>query len=393
MEIYKPISSGFSHLGQTFAEARDIWVNGRALYLHSDLGRKKTKKLTLEEACELQILHTTNRSRLFIFRDYVLQSSFTPVDVNAKRTMIDRQIHILPIIEQPASLSSTFFKESALRIAKATAILALAILTSPIWILALAGSYAYDSKKTSAAIESGWKTGIEHASWSGTELKIDLPPEPANSHISSDDVIRIGRSLIGYRHVSSEDLAQENATKGIPDGCSLNISFCRGERDNKALFKDLYLKIKRGEDCGELIKQYETAITDFILSSIGMDFEHPPATYREFLSSIDRTRFMLVRTGWPWAADVRNYGRLGRFPKENISPEGIFLLRRITREELGIPSEFDKKPITSPGEYGALANYLASHYRRELLCYLREEFDPELFNSIDLPIKHQRRSA
>lgn len=227
-----------------------------------------------------------------------------------------------------------------------------------------------------------WILGTERARVASAQFNNVMPPEPPDSHFTPDDILRIGPTLIGYRHVSTEEHAQDNAQNGFRHGCSLNLSFCKSESQrDQAKFKDLDLRLQRGEDCHALIKEYEVAITDFIRGSIYMDHEGPTLTYGDFFATLDKTRFMIVKTGWLNAADVDGYGGLGRLPKENVGPQNITLLRRVGKRELGLNFEANRR-FSCPAEELALANYIASHYRRELLRYLREDFDPSQFRQV-----------
>ncbi|NGX49665.1 MAG: hypothetical protein K940chlam5_01264 [Candidatus Anoxychlamydiales bacterium] len=365
MTIYKVINYGFSHLAQSLHEIKDIYYNGNVLYNHSDLGNMKMKTMTSNELCKLKIYESTMHSMLFIFRDY----SFS-IDQDFKARLISNT-------PNPPSLTSTFIKESLFRIAKGVAIVALNIFTLPIWAIILTGSYIYDRKTTSEAVTRGWKIEINQVYYGYS--KIDLPPEHKKSHITSQDIIRIGKSLIGYRHVSTEEQAQENACRGVADGCSLNISFCPSE-SGEAIFENLDLKISSGKHCEDLIKKYEVAITEFIDNSIRMDIPSFPKTCKEFFSSLNTTRFMINKTRWSEAADTLSYGRLGRFPKEFIPSNNITLLRRIKREELDIPNHLDNKLIKTPYEYKLLVKYVASNYRKILLEYIRKDLIQDEFN-------------
>ena len=58
----------------------------------------------------------------------------------------------------------------------------------------------------------------------------------------------------------------------------------------------------------------------------------------------------------------------------------VFLLRPIERENLRIPEEYNQKVLTWEEHY-TLLEYVASHYRKELLRFLREDFEPRNFES------------
>lgn len=371
MTLFKAINYSFSYLGQTFQEVKDIYANGYVVYHYGSLEKLRNEDLTPEECLKIRVLFDTYRSGLFVLQNYSFQ--ITKLLHNYLR------IKAFPIKEHPSSLASIFFQKSLFRIAKGISILALSILVFPIGALVLTGAYIYDSKVVSEKVITGWLTGKNHAYLASGQQKISLPPEPIDSHFTSKDITKIGRALIGYRHVSTEELAQNNTQKGIPDGCSLNISFCSSETDDRTFFENLDLKIINGENCDVLIKQYEDAITQFIFNSIGMDLYDTPRTYATLFASINKTRFMLVKTGWFKAADAPGYWGMGRFAKEKINPEGVILLPRIKKAELGISDTQHRQLITSPFECNTLMLYLTSHYRKKLLSYFRENFNPNQF--------------
>ncbi len=223
-----------------------------------------------------------------------------------------------------------------------------------------------------------------------------FPPELKDSHFTKDDILRIGDKLVGYRHVSTEEHAQRDATYGLKSSCSLNISFCESEtRPEIAQFTYLNKKIEREENCGDLIKKYEDAITHFISNSIEMDIwrdvEGDDATVRNVINTITKTRFMLIATTWYCSADTSFscYGGLGRFSKESTCSREVTLLNRIKREDLEISDSLLDVPIKSEEEAKPLLDYLASHYRKELLTYLRRTgLDPEIYRSYFYGFSH-----
>jgi len=373
MAITAALNWGVSCLGQTFQEVSDIYTNGRALYKHGDLSTLRGKVLpTAECQTALQVQHMTHRSNLFLFRDYTFQ-----IQPQGPGHVV---VEIFPAAENPSSLTKIFAQESLRRAVKGVAVVGVAVLTAPAWALAFAGASRCCKDSVCGPLAESWNRGAETARTASSRLNLALPPEPADSHITPNDILKIGPALIGYRHVSTEELAQDNARNGFRQGCSLNISFCKCESSyDNAKFENLDLRVASGEDVAALIGEYEAAITQFIRNSILMDREELFATYGDLFATLDQTRFMIIKTGWHKAADVSGYGGLGRLPKENVGPEGVTLLRRIGREELAFCRKPDRERITCPQELEALVSHTASHYRRELLRYLREDFDPRQF--------------
>ena len=209
--------------------------------------------------------------------------------------------------------------------------------------------------------------------------------ELAGSHITREDILKIGRALIGLRHVSSEKAAQENAEQGFL-GCSFNISFVGAEDSPDATFEDLDLKLRLGDDCQDLIESYEKAISGFIRTSIFMDADGPK-TYRDLFAVIEKTRFMLVKQNRLKSADSLNssWGGLGRFSEEPIDASGVLRLPSLTEEELNVDETLLAQPFPHYSEDKRIGeqaiNYLVSHYRKKLLDFLRsEDFKPTEFN-------------
>ncbi len=163
-----------------------------------------------------------------------------------------------------------------------------------------------------------------------------LPCEPKESHVTPKDILTIGGKIIGYRHVSSEEHAQYEAINCIRDGCALNISFCDTPsfKHQPAIFFNLDQKIRKGEECSDLIKKYETALTSFIGLSIEMDITDVNYTYRSAIYTVARTRFMLIARDTPFCTDADDscYGGLGRFPNGGTPPEKVILLNRINKQ-------------------------------------------------------------
>jgi|694.fasta_scaffold06861_17 hypothetical protein len=364
-------------LGSSFQEVRDIYANGKALYNYPGLRDKREMILSIQECYQLHILYSTMRSRLFIFQGY----SFEIETIKEAQ----QRVRLIPWKDPSFSMGAIFLFTSLARLAKAVAALALAILLGTVIVAA----WICSPKEISHEMTRSWAAGVKnafeaYAHETYIRQAISLPEEPADSHVTREDILKIGRMMIGYRHVSTEELAQSNKQEGIPDGCALNLSFCDTESpfemDKKAaIFKDLDLRITEGENCDKLIHKYEKAITRFITNSIAMDFICTPTTYGDFFQSLENTRFMLIKTRLFNSSDVTSYKGLGRLSKARIKPKHIILLRRISREELGISMDRNHERISSPFEYSKLARYLAAHYRRELLRYLREDLSPKGF--------------
>jgi hypothetical protein len=281
-------------------------------------------------------------------------------------------------------------KESLIRVVKGVMGLAIAILTSPLWILGLIGvGYRGDRSPCKMFLE-GLKAGQMKATLgpNGARLPtlfLSFPAEPPDSHVTKEDVLRIGSALMGYRHVSSEEHAQDNARNGFCFGCSLNISFCDSEqRDDRihSRFKDLHLRVSNGEKCEGVIESYEQGITAFIERCIVMDSGEQ--TYGAILRTLDTTRFMVVGTNHSTARDIyhSNYGNLGRFPAEDVPANRITLLRRIRKEEINLSPQIDLTRSRSAEEMSQFRLYIASYYRRELLRFIREDFRPENFKHL-----------
>lgn len=367
MNISQILTYGSSFVGQTIQEVEDVWANGCALYQISTL----QKESFTEEA--IRSLHETYGASLFVFREHYFSS---------RSSSLPQTVQILPLRAQSSSPSSIFLKESLFRVAKAIVVLVCMILTLPVSALALAGAYMCDSKNLCCAIRRGWIRGRESVLRSNHLHNISLPAEPEDSHVTSLDILRIGRALVGYRHVSTEMLAQDNAKNGITAGCALNLSFGSSNEEFAAPFANLDQKILSGENCDQLIQQYEYAITQFIVASIDLDFMTQPRTYGDVFATLQNSRFMILKTPLSYTSDTNQYWGLGRFPKHNVPPNGVILLRRIQKAELGIPEEREKQLIFGYQDGYPVLKYLAAHYRRELLRYIREEFDARTFSYI-----------
>ncbi len=208
------------------------------------------------------------------------------------------------------------------------------------------------------------------------------PPSPPESHFTPGDIVKIGGTLIGLRHVSSEEHAAREAAFGMVNGCSLNISFCEGSGFQSSKFHNLHQKIERGEDCTELVAQYESAITNFIIDSLEMDLEEVTFS-TDMLSCLEKARFLIVKTTHYFASDTHyaSYGGLGRFPKETLPKDDIVRLRTLNKEDLSL--SIRPHPIERGDEsYTDLLYFIADQYRGELLRFIREDFDRSSFRSM-----------
>ena len=207
------------------------------------------------------------------------------------------------------------------------------------------------------------------------------PTAPPESHFTPSDIVKIGNTLVGLRHVSSEDHAAFEAARGMRDGSSLNISFCGSDGFKSPMFHNLHERVERGEDCTELLAHYERAITNFIIDSLEMDLSDVSSS-TDLLACLDKARFLIVKTNQYGATDTsyESYGGLGRFRKESVEKDDIVRLRTLSKEDL--PISIRPHPITRGDEsYNDLLHFLAGHYRAELLRYIREDFDPTTFRS------------
>ena len=160
---------------------------------------------------------------------------------------------------------------------------------------------------------AGWSHGIECAEderIQRIQKRLGLSTV-LDSHVTSLDILRIGRNAIGYRHVSSEEAALKNSSEGISYGCSLNISLIRDEND-RSIFAGMDDKVRWGEFYASLIRMYEKAIDQFILTSysVNLIFAIISASKRQKSSIANRVvlintspiydrRFLTAYNGWP----------------------------------------------------------------------------------------------
>ena len=100
--------------------------------------------------------------------------------------------------------------------------------------------------------------------------------------------------------------------------------------------------------------------------------------YESLFLSIDYTRFMLVKYGNNLIpADCHSYGGLGRFPKTDVSAQNVFLLPCLQRDMIQIPIG---RSLTMD-ELDAIKRHICTLYRKELLSYIRKNFDPKIFST------------
>lgn len=361
-----PVERGAFEVGKGWQEALDLWPNWRAYIDHADLAAAmEPKELSIDECLKLSIYQETMRSRLFLFGEY----RFLNETVSG-----GMRVRLEPESAHPAPLGRRMIREHARRVLKADGLM----LASPFGAFLFASALLYRPAETMERVRKGWIEGRQCAFWASTRVEIDLPPEPADSHVTRDDILAIGPKLIGYRHVSTEEHAQNDATNGIPDGCALNLSFCNCESEyDTAKFKDLDVRVGRGEDCAALIGEYEQAITEFIAISVGMDLRDE-ATYNDLLATLSSTRFMLIQPRGSSSADVTGYGGLGRWPKSFIPADHVTLLPRLS---LSLAPREGAKPMTQ-AEHKAFTRYIAAHYRRELLLHLRQPANLTRYKSL-----------
>lgn len=365
MDLYYKINTTAFYIGKTYQEAVDIYANSKGYYYFRNLPEQKGLDLSYAEGLILRVHQISKRSDLFIFHGYRFEFS------NSQSNNI--RVRAISLQENLPSLGKSLIQGSFVRLIKGIVIIAVGIFTCPIWTIILTGATIYDFGQLKGQILNGFVNGVHSAGVNLTNFSIfnDVP----NSHFTAEDIVHIGGAKLGYRHVSTEEHAQSDAMDGIDYGCALNISFGPSEhRDEEELFKDLDKRVTNGEDCNELIKKYNDAITEFIMNAMSMDLRTREAsegfTYLDFISTIDTTRFMLTKPRY-MATDMPNYWGLGRFPKETILSQNVHLLRRCTLEDLDISeSDYDRTIITS-NEFDLLKKYIASHYRKILLETIR----------------------
>ncbi|OGN62824.1 MAG: hypothetical protein A3F09_04500 [Chlamydiae bacterium RIFCSPHIGHO2_12_FULL_49_11] len=201
-------------------------------------------------------------------------------------------------------------------------------------------------------------------------------PEPKDSHITWDDVERIGKHLVGLRHVSSEEAALHDKNEGVSNGCSLSISFCDsdGVSQTGVPFKDL--DERRGDS--KALLAYEEAISRFIKGSIKLDAASL-CSFQDFINLIQTTHFLVVATGFGKTTDNDQYYGLGRFAKERIPANKVWLLPRIEVQDFGECEEQHSTHRLTYTQYKRLMTHLIVLYRKTLLEFLRVSFEPENF--------------
>ena len=229
-----------------------------------------------------------------------------------------------------------------------------------------------------------------------TRLKLDPPPvkldpppasdvesidsiierlTPQDCHFRIADIMAIGKKRLGLRHVSSHKDANVEKERGMRDGCSLNISFCKADtggygQANK--YEDLHMKTD--EEIAKELPRYEKAIDGFISDSI-MQFdlnapEDGGATLQHLLDSAKKTAFMVLKySKWNRPCDSNSWGEgLGRFPKCSLQGTDITVLKALDVDSWDI-QEGSRK------QYAYLMNkvvdFLVLHYRKGLLDHIR----------------------
>ncbi|MCH9614581.1 MAG: hypothetical protein SP1CHLAM54_14570 [Chlamydiia bacterium] len=183
----------------------------------------------------------------------------------------------------------------------------------------------------------------------------------SSSDFTGSDILTIGSGpTIGLRHVSSEAHAAADATRGVFQGCALNLSFIPGDAHHLEAFKGEFsfvdgflvdskepsspkapdkfkgLDQKVREEAPEtagLIDEYTKAIFKFVRFSVGMDLQQHTLKGRMSLKMAVETecRFMLVFTDIYRASDVSydSYGGLGRLPKSNVAAERVLRITHL----------------------------------------------------------------
>ena len=200
---------------------------------------------------------------------------------------------------------------------------------------------------------------------------------PADSHFGPEDILRIGNRCLGLKPTPLLERLTRHA---------LNISFCNNEivmESKKAIFAELDKKTRSGEDCTDLIKAYELAVTEYIQDSIAMHVTIIfPGTYASLLDRIATLQFQIIAPSYIACKDPSNksYRGLGRFPSKFIPDEPATVLNPILKSELDLPQDLLQKEFSDANESFEFTSYLAAHYRKGLLNHLRSaDFDPARF--------------
>lgn len=203
----------------------------------------------------------------------------------------------------------------------------------------------------------------------------EIFPGSDDLHFTKEDILLIGRCIVGLRHVSSEDHAHQNATEGIKNGCSINASFHGGNSidtlSTTALLDD---RVRDGKDCSLEIYEYEQLLKRFIRDSIGLDIKNDPNNRNHWHGG---SRFMVVGdTHGPSKCDVF-YG-IGRLGPSNIPPKKIFLLKPPTSAELEM---LEHIPLTDLDRENLVRERVARLYLSRFIQFIRTEFNPNQFHA------------
>jgi hypothetical protein len=182
-------------------------------------------------------------------------------------------------------------------------------------------------------------------------------------------IAKTAQTALGLRHVSTRERAVEESTRGVPGGCSLNLSLANFEG---AKLAKLYLQRQENG----LVEAYEKAVDGFIKTSINMDQStyglliNPGVTkVRDFLGLAYKTSFMILKyhsEKKPSDYGHNVYGGLGRFPITYVPPERV-----VDVPFIDAPIKADKV-IETDAEIDSTVNLLISSYRKAILKSLRD---------------------
>lgn len=234
-----------------------------------------------------------------------------------------------------------------------------------------------------------YRADLKEPCYEVTRLKLDPPPAsdvesidsiverltPLDCHFRIADIKAIGKKRLGLRHVSSHKHASGEKERGMREGCSQNISFCKADtggysQPNK--YEDLHMKTD--EEIAMELPGYEKAIDGFIGQSI-MQFdlsapEDGGATLQHLLDSAKKTAFMVLKYSmWNRPCDSNSWGDgLGRFPKCSLNGTNITVLKALDVDSWDI-QEGSRKQYAY--EMYKVVDFLVSHYRKGLLDHIR----------------------
>ncbi len=200
-------------------------------------------------------------------------------------------------------------------------------------------------------------------------------PTADDLHVTKEDILLIGRCILGLRHVSSEAHAHQDATQGIKYGCSINASFQGGtSEDSRSITALLDDRVREGKDCSLEIRQYENLLKRFIQESIAMDIEIDPVKESRWNGG---SRFMIVADDRSPSSCGVFYG-IGRLGPSTVPPERVFLLKPPTSDELTIPQHVS---LTDLDREKLLRERIARVYLSRFIQFIRTEFNPNQFKA------------